>query len=60
MENLKTFFITALPSSPAIFAAFESPSSWTVITSIVLPVALFILSKTVDVLVQVYFKRKQK
>lgn len=60
MNDLKSLVITAIPSSPAFYAAFSAPSTWTIITSIILPVVLFILSKTVDVLVQIYFKRKQK
>jgi hypothetical protein len=58
MNDFKSLIISAIPSSPAVYAAFSAPSGWTIFTSIVLPIALFILSKTVDVLVQIYFKRQ--
>lgn len=60
MNEFKSLIISAIPSSPAVYFAFENPSMLTIVTSIILPVVLFICSKTVDVLVQVYFKRKGK
>ena len=60
MNEFKSLIISAIPSSPAVYFAFEAPSMLTVLTSIVLPILFFFVSKTVDVLVQVYFKRKGK
>jgi hypothetical protein len=60
MDNLKSFVVSLVPSSPAIYFALESPTDIRIITSIVLPIVFFIVSKTVDVLVQVYFKQKQQ
>ncbi|HEX8289824.1 MAG TPA: hypothetical protein VF556_17715 [Pyrinomonadaceae bacterium] len=60
MDNLKSLVVSVIPSSPAFYVAVEFPSATTIITTIVLPVVFFILSKTVDVLVQFYFKRKGK
>jgi hypothetical protein len=60
MDNLKTFILSFVPSSPAIYFAVESPTTLKIITSIVLPIVFFIVSKTVDVLVQLHFKNKKK
>lgn len=59
MDNLKTSIISLFPSSPAFYFALESPTALTIITSIVLPILFFIISKTVDVAVQIYFKNKK-
>lgn len=59
MNDLKAAVLAALPSSPAFFNAIEAPSTLTIITSICLPICFFFLGKTVDVLVQLYLKRKK-
>lgn len=59
MNDLKAALFAAVPSSPAVFVAIEAPSTLTIVTSIVLPILLFIASKTVDVMVQIYLKRKK-
>lgn len=58
-DNFKNFIVSVLPSSPAFYFAVESPSTIGIITTIVLPIIFFAISKTVDVLVQVYFKKKK-
>jgi hypothetical protein len=58
-EFSKNFILSVIPSSPAIYFALESPSARNVIGSVALPIILFFASKTVDVLVQIYFKRKK-
>jgi len=60
MHELKTFFITTFPSVPAVLAAVESPSARSVLTAVVMPCVFFAISKTVDVLVQIYLKRRSK
>jgi hypothetical protein len=60
MNDLKSLLLSAFPTVPAVLAAVESPSVLTIITTIVLPILFFVFSKTVDVLVQIYFKRKNK
>lgn len=54
--DLKNFLLATFSSSPTVFFAMTEPSSIALITSIVLPVVLFLISKTVDVLVQIYLK----
>lgn len=59
MNDLKAVILAGVPSSPAVFAAIEAPSTLTIVTSILLPICFFVLSKTVDVCVQLYLKRKK-
>jgi len=59
MDNLKSFIMSFVPSSPAFYFAVESPSALTIITSIVLPVMFFIASKAIDVLVQIHIKNRK-
>lgn len=59
MDNLKHTILTAFPSFPAFVFAVEAPSKFTIITSIILPIVFFIISKSVDVLLQLYLKRKK-
>jgi hypothetical protein len=56
MHELKTFFMTTVPSVPAVLAAVESPSSRSVLLAVIMPCAFFAVSKTVDVIVQLWIK----
>lgn len=56
MTDTKSFFLALFPSMPAILAALESPTRQNLAASIALPIVLFIVSKTVDVAVQLYIK----
>jgi len=60
MDNAKTAFMTIFPSSPAFYFAVESPSKTTILTSIVLPMVFFLISKAVDVALKFHFERKKK
>lgn len=59
MNVIKNLFISAIPISPAVYFALESPSTLTIISSVILPICFFVVSKIVDVLVQLYLKRKK-
>jgi len=58
-HDFKSHIIAAVSSSPAFLALIDKPSNITIVASIVLPCAFFVISKTVDVLLQLYFKRKK-
>jgi len=59
MTELKSSFIAGVSSAPSFVFAISEPSTLAIITSIVLPVVFFVLSKAIDVLVQIYFRRKK-
>lgn len=56
MNEFKTFFLTTIPTVPAFLAAIESPSKESVMKTVLLPVCFFLVSKAVDVVVQLYIK----
>jgi hypothetical protein len=60
MHEIKTFFITTFPSLPAFFAAVESPSARSVLTAFIMPCFFFAVSKTVDVLFQLWKVRREE
>ena len=60
MDDLKNIGIAWVSSVSAIFSAIETRTLITIISAIVLPVLFFTVGKTVDVALQVYFKRREK
>lgn len=56
MHDFKNIFI-AWASSLTVFAAVEARTLITIISAVVLPVIFFTIGKTVDVCLQIYFKR---
>lgn len=59
MENLKATFLSAFPTLPAFVFAVEAPSRTSVLVTIILPILFFTVSKTVDVFMQIYFRRQE-
>lgn len=59
MENFKSTVLSAFPTVPAFLLAVESPSRTSVLVTIILPILFFTVSKTVDVLMQIYFRRQE-
>lgn len=59
MNEFKNLIISAIFSSPAVYIAVSSPSALTIISSIILPIVFFVVSKIVDVYIQIYVKRKK-
>jgi hypothetical protein len=60
MNDLKSHFIAGISASPSFVFALAEPGTLAIITSIVLPIVFFVLSKAVDVLVQIYFRRQKE
>lgn len=58
MHDYKNIFIAWISTASSLFAAIEMKSLLTIISAIVLPVIFFTIGKTVDVAVQVYFRRR--
>jgi len=59
MHDIKNFWLAWVSSISTLFA-FDSSHLITVISAIVLPVIFFTLGKTVDVCLQIYFKRREE
>ena len=57
MNDTKNILIAWISSASSVFAAIETRELITVISAIVLPIVFFTLGKTVDVLLQMHFRR---
>lgn len=60
MNDTKNILIAWLSSTTSVLAAIEYREVITIISAIVLPVLFFTIGKTVDVLVQVYLKDRER
>jgi hypothetical protein len=60
MSDYKNILLAWVSTASSVFAAVEMKTVTTIISAIVLPVIFFTIGKTVDVAVQVYFKRKDE
>lgn len=60
MNDLKAAFLTTFSSAPAFVVAISTRADIAVISSIILPILFFVLSKTIDVCVQLYLRRSKK
>ena len=59
MGDYKNILLAWVSTVSSVFAAVEMKTVMTIISAVVLPVIFFTIGKTVDVAVQVYFKRKE-
>lgn len=57
MNDTKNALLAWISSTPTLVAVADPV---TIISAIVLPVVLFTLGKTVDVLLQIYLKRRER
>lgn len=60
MNDIKNILIAWISSSSSIMAAIETRTFITLMSAIVLPVMFFTIGKTVDVLLQIYFRRRDE
>jgi hypothetical protein len=58
MHDYKNIFIAWASTTSSMLTAVEMKTLLTIISAIVLPVIFFTIGKTVDVAVQVYFRRR--
>jgi hypothetical protein len=58
MNDTKNILLAWISSLTSIFTAVETRELVTMISAIVLPVMFFTIGKTIDVLLQIYLKRK--
>ena len=59
MSDYKNILLAWVSTASSLFAAVEMKTVMTIISAVVLPVIFFTIGKTVDVAVQVYFKRRE-
>ena len=60
MNDTKNILLAWISSLSSVLAAIEARTWITIISAIVLPVVFFTVGKTVDVLLQVHFRRHEK
>ncbi len=58
MNDVKNILIAWISSSSSILSAIETKTVITVVSAIVLPILFFTIGKTVDVLLQIYFRNR--
>jgi hypothetical protein len=58
MNDIKNIFIAWISTSTSLFAAIELKTVLSILSAVVLPIVFFTIGKTVDVLVQIYLKRR--
>ena len=60
MNDIKNIFIAWISTSTSLFAAIELKTVLSILSAVVLPIVFFSIGKTVDVLLQIYLKNRQK
>ncbi len=60
MNDTKNILIAWISSASTLAAALEAASLTTVISAIVLPILFFAIGKTIDVALQIYFKKRER
>lgn len=60
MNDTKNILLAWVSSVTSVFAAIESRTWITIISAIVLPIVFFAIGKTIDVLLQIYFRTQRK
>ena len=60
MNDTKNILIAWFSSLSSFFAAVEAGTLITMISAVVLPVMFFTFGKTVDVLLQIYFRHRDE
>jgi len=57
MSETRNAFLAWVSSTASLFAAIETRDLITIISAIVLPVIFFTVGKTIDILLQVHFRK---
>ena len=60
MNDTKNILLAWISSISSVFAAIEVRTWITIISAVVLPIVFFTVGKTVDVLLQIHFQRKDE
>jgi len=60
MNDFKNILLAWISTASSIFAAIEMKTLITIVSAVILPVLFFTIGKTVDVMVQVYFRNRER
>jgi hypothetical protein len=60
MHDLKNILLAWISTLTTVAAAIESRTLITIISAIVLPVIFFTVGKTIDVLLQIHFRERER
>ena len=60
MNDTKNILLAWISSISSVFAAIEARTWITIISAVVLPIVFFTVGKTVDVLLQIHFQRREE
>ena len=60
MSDYKNILLAWVSTASSVLAAVEMKTVMTIISAVVLPVIFFTIGKSVDVAVQVYFKKQEE
>ncbi len=60
MNDVKNILIAWISTSPSILTAIETKTFITFVSAIILPVLFFTIGKTVDVMLQIYFRNRDE
>ncbi|MFN0279089.1 MAG: hypothetical protein ACKVRN_10865 [Pyrinomonadaceae bacterium] len=60
MNDTKNILLAWISSLSSVFTAIETRTWITIVSAIVLPIIFFTIGKTVDVLLQIYFREREQ
>ncbi len=60
MHDLKNIVLAWLSATPVVVTATGEKSNVAMISAIVLPIIFFTIGKTIDVMLQIYFRKKEE
>ncbi len=58
MNDFKNLLLAWASSSTSVAAAIEAKTMITIVSAIILPILFFTIGKTVDVMLQIHFKKR--
>lgn len=60
MNDIKNIFIAWISAGSPVLAAISSEPGITILSAIILPIVFFAVGKTIDVLLQIYFRERER
>jgi len=60
MHDFKNIFLAWISSATSIFAALDTNALIAILSAVVLPIVFFTIGKSIDVALQIYFKRREE
>jgi hypothetical protein len=60
MNDIKNIFLAWVSAGSPLVAAISSEPGVTILSAIILPVVFFAVGKTIDVLLQIHFRKRER